>query len=84
MLRLRCLKISDAAAVFPLAFDIVVCAEDSVGGGSFGVKVLNFGIEAQGDSQKSIPRVSRVAFTIPIAYPLKMKSDVSDIITIVR
>lgn len=61
----------NGAAVFPLAFDVAVSAENSSGGGSFGIKVLNIGIDAKENSQQTISRVSRVAFTIPIAYPLK-------------
>jgi hypothetical protein len=61
----------NGAAVFPLAFDVAVSAEEIKGGGSFGIKVLNFGANIKTDSQQSSSRVSRVAFTIPIAYPLK-------------
>lgn len=63
----------NGAAVFPLSFDVAVSAEDVQGGGTVGIKVLNFGVDAQDNSQRSTSRVSRVAFTIPIAYPLKKK-----------
>jgi hypothetical protein len=61
----------NGAAVFPLAFDVAVSAEGSTGGGSLGIKVLNIGVDAQSGAKQSTSRVSRVAFTIPIAYPLK-------------
>lgn len=65
----------NGAAVFPLAFDVAVRAGEKEGGGSFGIKVFNFGADIKDNSQQSNSRVSRVAFTIPIAYPLKNISD---------
>jgi len=61
----------NGAGVFPLTFDVAVSAEDVQANGSLGIKVLNIGMEVRDNSQQVSSRVSRVSFTVPIAYPLK-------------
>lgn len=61
----------NGAGVFPLTFDVAVSAEDREGGGGFGIKVLNVGVNFKDSSQESRSTVSRVTFSVPIAYPLK-------------
>lgn len=61
----------NGAGVFPLTFDVAVSVEDKEEGTAFGIKVLDVGVNIQDGSQESRSTVSRVTFTIPIAYPLK-------------
>jgi hypothetical protein len=65
----------NGAGVFPLTFDVAVSAEDKEGGGGFGIKVLNVGVNFKDGSQESKSTISRVTFSVPIAYPLKKLSD---------
>ena len=61
----------NGAGVFALTFDVAVSAEDKEGGGGFGIKVLNVGVNLSDASQETRSTFSRVTFTVPIAYPLK-------------
>jgi len=61
----------NGAGVFPLTFDVAVSAEDKQGDIGVGIKVLGVGMNIKDGSSESVSTVSRVTFTIPIAYPLK-------------
>lgn len=61
----------NGAGVFPLTFDVAVSAEEKQGNVGAGIKVLGFGMNIKDGSTESMSTVSRVTFTIPIAYPLK-------------
>jgi len=61
----------NGAGVFPLTFDVAVSAEDKQGNAGFGIKVLGVGVNISDGSTETTSTVSRVTFTIPIAYPLK-------------
>jgi hypothetical protein len=61
----------NGAGVFPLAFDVAVSAEGKSGGREAGIQVLGVGINLKEGSAASRSTVSRVSFTVPIAYPLK-------------
>ncbi len=61
----------NGAGVFPLTFDVAVTVEDKQGNVGAGIKVLAFGMNYNDGSTESKSTVSRVTFTIPIAYPLK-------------
>ena len=65
----------NGAGVFPLTFDVAVSAEDKEGGGGFGIKVLNVGVNLKDGSQETKSTISRITFSVPIAYPLKKLSD---------
>lgn len=62
----------NGAAVFPLTFDVAVSAEEKQGNHGMGITVLGIGgINLKNGSTESRSTVSRVSFTIPVAYPLK-------------
>jgi hypothetical protein len=64
-------RAENGAGVFPLTFDVAVSAEDKRGGGGVGITVMGFGMNVERGSAESTSSVSRVTFTIPVAYPLK-------------
>ena len=64
----------NGAGVFPLTFDVAVSAGDTSGNAGFGINVLGIGLDIKDGSTESRSTVSRVTFTIPIAYPLKKLS----------
>lgn len=62
---------TNGAGVFPLTFDVAVSAEDRTGDRGGGIKVLGVEINAKDGSTASRSTISRVTFTVPVAYPLK-------------
>lgn len=64
----------NGAAVFPLSFDVAVTAEEKQGDVAAGIKVLGIEAKIKDGSTEARSTVSRVSFTIPVAYPLKRVS----------
>ncbi|PZD71038.1 hypothetical protein C1752_08480 [Acaryochloris thomasi RCC1774] len=61
----------NGTSVFPVTFDVAISAGDRDGVKTLGINVLNGGGNCKDPPEESKSSVSRVTFTVPIAYPLK-------------
>ena len=65
----------NGAAVFPMTFDVAISADVDHGKQSFGIKVLGIDFAVEDGSNEASSKVSRLSFTVPIAYPFKQLED---------